>query len=70
VDDFTTHRQVLSRQRIGSMASVTVSGPLDDLAQARAREMNLQVEPVSLQEFVVRTAGQSARTEDTERISA
>jgi len=70
VDDFTTHRQVLSRQGIGSLVSATVNGPLDDLAQARAREMNLQIEPVSLQEFVVRTAGQPARTDETERRSA
>ena len=48
-----------SRQGIGSLASATVAGPLDDLARARAREMNLQIEPVSLQEFVVRTAADS-----------
>ncbi len=70
VDEFVAHRQVLSRQGIGSLASATVSGPLDDLAQARAREMNLELEPVSLQEFVVRTAGQPAGTDHTERISA
>jgi ABC-2 type transport system ATP-binding protein len=70
VDAFTAHRQVLSRQGIGSLVSATLNGPLDDLAQARAREMNLQIEPVSLQEFVVRTAGQPARTDETERMSA
>jgi len=70
VDEFTAHRSVLSRQGIGSLASATVNGPLDDLAQARAREMNLQIEPVSLQEFVVRTAADSARTDVTERMSA
>ena len=70
VDEFTAHRRVLSRQGIGSLASATVNGPLDDLAQARAREMNLQIEPVSLQEFVVRTAADSARTDVTERMSA
>ena len=61
---------MLSRQGIGSLASATVNGPLDDLAQARAREMNLQIEPVSLQEFVVRTAADSTRTDVTERMSA
>lgn len=70
VNEFTAHRDVLSRQGIGGLASATVTGPLDDLAAARAREMNLQIEPVSLQEFAVRTAGEAARTEVTERISA
>ncbi len=70
VDDFTAHRQVLSRQGVGSLASATVTGPLDDLALARAREMNLAVEPVSLQEFVVRTATGGSHPALTERISA
>jgi ABC-2 type transport system ATP-binding protein len=70
VDEFTAHRDVLARQGVGSLASATVSGPLDDLAVARAREMSLEIEPVSLQEFVVRTAGQPAGTDLTERIPA
>ena len=70
VDEFTAHRHVLARQGIGSLASATVAGPLDDVARARAREMNLQVEPVSLQEFVVRTAADQARTDVADRISA
>lgn len=70
VDEFAAHRRVLGRQGVGSIASVTVTGPLDDLTQARAREMNLQVEPVSLQEFVVRTAEQGTGDDLMERISA
>jgi ABC-2 type transport system ATP-binding protein len=70
VDQFTARREVLARQGIGSLASATVAGPLDDLALARAREMNLEIEPVSLQEFVVRTAGQHPGAELTERIPA
>ena len=70
VEEFTRHREVFTRQGIGSLASATVGGPIDDLAQARAREMNLQIEPVSLQEFVVRTAGGPAGADLTERISA
>ncbi|HEY5881673.1 MAG TPA: ABC transporter ATP-binding protein [Nakamurella sp.] len=70
VDEFASNREVLSRQGIGSLASATVSGPIDDLAQARAREMNLEIEPVSLQEFVVRTAGRPTGTDLTERMSA
>ena len=37
------------------MATATINGPLDDLARARARDLNLELGPVSLQEFVVRT---------------
>lgn len=65
VDEFTAHRDVLTRQTIGSMATVTIGGPLDDLALARAREMNLDLGPVSLQEFVIRSS-----SDQRERISA
>jgi len=65
VDEFIAHRDVLVRQGLGSMATATINGPLDDLARARAREMNLDLGPVSLQEFVVRTSG-----DQRERISA
>lgn len=65
VDEFILHREVLARQGIGSMATATVSGPLDDLAKARAREMDLDIGPVSLQEFVIRSSG-----DQRERISA
>jgi ABC-2 type transport system ATP-binding protein len=65
VDEFVAHRHVLTRQAIGSMATATVNGPLDDLARARAREMNLDLGPVSLQEFVIRSS-----EDQRERISA
>jgi len=70
VDEFTAHRHVLARQGIGSLASATVAGPLDDVARARARDMTPQVDPVSVQEFVVRTAADSASTDVADRISA
>jgi ABC-2 type transport system ATP-binding protein len=65
VDEFVTHQKVLARQGIGSLATATVTGPLDDLARARARDLHLEVGPVSLQEFVIRTSGDLQ-----ERISA
>ena len=65
VDEFLAHREVLHRQAIGSLASVVVTGPLDDLARARARDLNLDIGPVSLQEFIIRTSGDAR-----ERISA
>ncbi|WP_420122255.1 ABC transporter ATP-binding protein [Nakamurella sp.] len=70
VEDFVGRREVIGRQGIGSLASATVTGPLDDLALARAREMNLQIEPVSLQEYVVRTVGSAAGPRSMERIPA
>ena len=71
VDTFTAARKVLHRTGIGSRASLTVDRPLDDLA--RARDLGLEVEPVSLQELVVRSAriGTEGGTEhESERISA
>jgi ABC-2 type transport system ATP-binding protein len=65
VDEFVAHRKVLTRQGIGSLATATVTGPLDDLARTRARDLHLDVGPVSLQEFVIRTSGDLQ-----ERISA
>ncbi len=65
VDEFVTHREVLSRQGIGSHATVTVAGPLDDIARVRARDLQLELGPVSLQEFVIRSSGDMR-----ERISA
>ncbi len=41
----------LAVTRRGSIAAATVTGPLDDVALAWAREMNLQIESVSLQEY-------------------
>jgi len=57
VDEFVAHREVLSRQSVGSFASATVAGPLDEIARARARELTLELGPVSLQEFVIRSSG-------------
>ena len=65
VDEFTASRDVLNRQGVGSLATATIDGPLDDLARARARDLQLDVGPVSLQEFVIRTSG-----DQRERISA
>ncbi len=65
VDEFIAHRDVLTRHGVGSLATVTIDGPLDDLAIARARDLHLDVGPVSLQEFVIRTSG-----DHRERISA
>ena len=45
VDEFVAHREVLSRQGVGSFATATVAGPLDDIARARARDLQLELGP-------------------------
>jgi ABC-2 type transport system ATP-binding protein len=73
VDDFTTSRKVWHRTGIGSLASATVAGPLDDLARTRARDLGLEMEPVSLQELVIRSArfgSEDGTEQESERISA
>jgi ABC-2 type transport system ATP-binding protein len=52
-----SHREGLSRNGVGSFATVTVAGPLDDIARARARDLQVELGPVSLQEFVIRSSG-------------
>ena len=57
VDEFVAGGAVWHRQRLGSRASVTVPGPLDFAAQARARALHLTLEPLSLQQLLVHSAG-------------
>jgi ABC-2 type transport system ATP-binding protein len=66
VEEFVAGRAVWHRQRLGSRASVTIAGPLDVAAQARARSLRLRLEPVSLQQLVVHASGISA----DEKVSA
>ena len=48
VAEFVAGRTVWHEQRLGSRASVTISGTLDFAAQARARALHLTLEPLSL----------------------
>jgi ABC-2 type transport system ATP-binding protein len=66
VDEFVAGHPVWNRQRLGSRASVTIPGPLDVAAQARARALHLSLEPLSLQQLLVRASGTSA----DEKVSA
>ncbi|KQM60411.1 ABC transporter ATP-binding protein [Agreia sp. Leaf210] len=58
VDSFVVGREVLHREGIGGLASVTV-GRLTPQDRARATEMGLELSPVSLQQLVVRLTGSS-----------
>ena len=57
VDEFVAGRAIWHRQRLGARAAVTVPGPFDDVAQARARAMHLSLEPLSLQQLLVHASG-------------
>ncbi|HKU34765.1 MAG TPA: ABC transporter ATP-binding protein [Paenarthrobacter sp.] len=63
VDAFLAGRRILHRETLGSLASVTVDESLDARERAEARELGLELAPVSLQQLVVRKtmagAGQS-----------
>jgi ABC-2 type transport system ATP-binding protein len=64
VEPFTVGRTVLHRERLGGHSRVTVT-PAPDAAEARwAADAGVTVEPVSLQDLVVRTT--TARTEQLE----
>lgn len=56
VDAFVAGREILHRDGIGGLASVTV-GRLTPQDRARASEMGLELSPVSLQQLVVRLTG-------------
>jgi ABC-2 type transport system ATP-binding protein len=56
VDEFVFGRQILHRRAMLSRASVVISGVLDESDRRRAQEMNLNLEPLSLQELMVHTS--------------
>lgn len=66
VEEFVAGRTVWHRQRLGARASVTIAESLDFAEQAKARALNLSLEPLSLQQLLVHAAGHSA----DEKVSA
>lgn len=58
VDAFVEHRQVLQREGIGGLASVTISG-VTDADRAQATAAGLELAPVSLQQLVIQTTTQT-----------
>lgn len=54
VDAFVAGREVLHRETLGGLASVTVSG-LNDTERRQADAAGLELTPVSLQQLIVRT---------------
>ncbi len=60
VDAFVRDREVLHREGIGGLASVTI-GALTAAERAAARDDGLELAPVSLQQLVVRRTGTASR---------
>jgi ABC-2 type transport system ATP-binding protein len=60
VDEFVRGREVIHRESLGRVASVTVLGALTDGDRARLRAAGLELAPVSLQQLVVRLTQHAA----------
>jgi ABC-2 type transport system ATP-binding protein len=54
IDELVTGRDVLHRQQLGGTVRVTVRGSFDNAERLRAKKLGVELEPVSLQQAVVR----------------
>lgn len=59
VDAFAVGRRTSERREIASQASMVVTGRLSDADVVLARSLRLHLEPMSLQQLVLRAAGRS-----------
>lgn len=62
VDAFCAGREILHRETLGRSASVTILGELASADRRTLAEARLEVAPVSLQEFIVRSTQRAAGT--------
>ena len=60
VDAFVAGREVIHRESLGRVSSVTVLGRLSDADRVRLADAGLDVAPVSLQQLIVRTTQRAA----------
>jgi ABC-2 type transport system ATP-binding protein len=60
VAEFVAGRPAWDRRKIASQESVVLAAALDEGDRARARELHLSLEPLSLQQMVAHTAAQAA----------
>jgi ABC-2 type transport system ATP-binding protein len=61
VEAFVAGRPIWDRRRIASQESVVIGETVDAGDRARARELRLDLEPLSLQQLVVYAAGRAAQ---------
>ncbi len=59
VEEFTAGRRTYGRRRVAPQESVVVIGALEVVDLARAQEMHLSLEPLSLQQLVIEVAGKA-----------
>lgn len=57
VTEFTAGRQVWNQRRVGARETAVVAGALTDADRAKAGALRLRLEPLTLQDLVVRAAG-------------
>ena len=62
VAEFTAGRPVWDSRRVASQESAVVAGALDETDRARAAALHLHLEPLTLQQLVIRAAGTAAGT--------
>lgn len=67
VDAWAAGREVLHRDSLGRVASVTVLGELSDADRAALAASDLDLNPVSLQQLIVRLTQNSAATKEDVR---
>jgi ABC-2 type transport system ATP-binding protein len=60
VEDFVRDREVIHRESLGRVTSVTVLGALDAQDRMRLAELGLEAAPVSLQQLIVRLTQHAA----------
>jgi ABC-2 type transport system ATP-binding protein len=66
VEAFTAGKEVINRELLGGMSSVTVRGQMDATERKYAAELGVEIAPVSLQQLIVHlTKGKSIRKEGT-----
>jgi ABC-2 type transport system ATP-binding protein len=54
IEELATGRDVLHRQQLGGTVRVTIRGTFDNAERLRAKKLGIDLEPVSLQQAVVR----------------
>ncbi|GAA5034522.1 ABC transporter ATP-binding protein [Microbacterium fluvii] len=64
VDAFTAGREVIHRESLGRVASITVLGALDGADRAALAQAGLDAAPVSLQQLIVRMTQHAAAAVD------
>ena len=69
VDHFVRGREVIHRESLGRVTSVTVLGALDADDRARLVELGLEAAPVSLQQLIVRLTQHAAGADADTRVT-